>query len=58
MNHLTTYEHRVSSILPNRLISPTCQPTMTVIITNKANLPDVQMNVSTIITKNYENKSN
>jgi hypothetical protein len=57
MNHLTTYEHRVSSILPNRLINPTCQPIMTVIITNKANLLDAQMNVSTIITKDYENKS-
>jgi len=40
----------------NRLSSPACQPIMTVIITNKPNLLDDQMNVSTIITKDYENE--
>ena len=42
-------------ILPNRLSSPACQPIMTLIMQNKPNLPDAQMNVTSTVTKDYEN---
>ena len=40
----------------NRLSSPACQPIMTLIMQNKPNLPDAQMNVSLAITRNYNNE--
>ena len=63
MSHLTTYEHRVSRILVpsvfcsllNRLSSLTYQPTMTVIMQNKANLRKARMNANFCFTKDYEN---
>ena len=42
----------------NPLSCPACQQFMTLIMQNKPNLPDAQMNVSADITVDYENKSN
>ncbi len=39
----------------NRLSSPAYQKSMTLIMQNKANLPDTQMNVGPVKTKYYEN---
>jgi release factor glutamine methyltransferase len=38
----------------NRLSSPACQRIMRVFVRNKANLPDAQMNLSSVRTMNYE----
>ena len=64
MNHSTTYEHRVSSIVYPVIYVPISTSTtvekplqISSFMQNKANFPDAQMNVNKVLTKEYENKT-
>jgi len=56
---LAAYKAAISPGPPprtNPLSCPACQQFMTLIMQNKANLLDAQMNVTSVLTKYYENE--